>query len=305
MKPQGYSKDLFILAYDHRGSFQSKLFGIHGDPTREQTEEIASYKKIIYDGFKKALELGVPKESAGILADEQFGSEILKDAKKNGIIFALPAEKSGQNEFDFQFGSEFGAHIKKFDPAFVKVLVRYNPEDDAEMNRRQAKRLRELSDYCHSNSQLYLFELLVPATEDQLIRVEGDTKRFDRELRAKLMVQAMEELVQAGVEPDIWKLEGVDSKEDAQMLADQAHKDGRENVGVVILGRGENDEKVSEWLTLAAQVKGYIGFAVGRTIFWNPLKAVKDGKISRDEATQQIAHNYKRFYEVWKNAKQA
>ena len=104
---------------------------------------------MIYDAFRKAVQTGVPKEKAGILVDEQFGAAILRDAAAEGYITACPAEKSGQDEFDFEYGDDFAAHIEAFAPTFCKVLVRYNPEGDRELNRRQAARLKRLSDYLH------------------------------------------------------------------------------------------------------------------------------------------------------------
>lgn len=299
----GFTHDLFVMPFDHRGSFQEKLFGIKGHPTPEQTSEIASYKMIIFEGFKKAIAAGVPKDKAGILVDEQFGTEILKQAKAMGVMTACPAEKSGQDEFDFEYGDEFGAHIAKFAPTFVKVLVRYNPEADAEMNKRQAVRLKKLSDYCHKNNNKFMFELLVPATKNQLGRVGNDTARYDHEMRAGLMVNAMKELQNAGVEADIWKLEGLENEADSRKVAAQARVGGRDQVSVIVLGRGENAEKVKLWLTTAAKVPGLIGFAVGRTIFWEPLKAVKDGKMSREQAADQVAKNYKGFCDLWMQAR--
>ena len=300
----GFTQDLFIMPFDHRGSFQEKLFGITGRvPTAEETREIASYKKLIYEGFKKAVSRGVPREKAGILVDEQFGSEILLEAKKEGFMTACPAEKSGQDEFDFEYGSEFGAHINKFDPTFVKVLVRYNPEADVTLNQRQAQRLKTLSDYCHSHSRKLMFELLVPATPAQLSSVAGNVARFDHELRPELMVGAMKQLQDALIEPDVWKLEGIETADDSKKVAAQARRGGRDQVGVIVLGRGENAEKVRHWLTTAARVPGLIGFAVGRTIFWDPLKGVKDGKHSREVAIDQVAKNYKEFCDLWIQAR--
>jgi myo-inositol catabolism protein IolC len=296
----GFKKQLFILPFDHRGSFQEKLFGIKGRaPTPEETREIASFKNIIYQGFKKAIAAGVPKDKAGILVDEQFGSEILRDAKAQGFMTSCPAEKSGQDEFDFEYGEEFGAHINKFGPTFVKVLVRYNPQGDADLNLRQAERLKRLSDYCHSHQCKFMFELLVPATPEQLTSVGGNLARYDQELRPSLMVQAMKHLQDFRVEADLWKLEGLESIEDSRKVAVQARVGGRNDVGVIVLGRGENAEKVKIWLTTAAKVSGVIGFAVGRTVFWEPVKAAKDGKITFDEASNQIAKTYKGFCDLW------
>ncbi len=300
----GFTRDLFIMPFDHRGSFQEKLFGIKGrQPTPAETQEIASYKMVIFEGFKKAIADGVPRDKAGILVDEQFGSEILKEAKNMGFMTACPAEKSGQDEFDFEYGAEFGAHINKFGPTFVKVLVRYNPQGDTTLNQRQSERLKRLSDYCHSHQIKYMFELLVPATSEQLASVGGDTGRYDKELRPSLMAQAMKQLQDFGVEPDVWKLEGIETAEDSRKVADQARQDGRNNVGVIVLGRGENAEKVKHWLSTAAKTPGLIGFAVGRTIFWEPLKGLKDGKHSRQDAINQVSQNYKAFCDLWVKAR--
>jgi myo-inositol catabolism protein IolC len=305
-KDLGFTRDLFIMPFDHRGSFQEKLFGIKGRaPTAAETQEIASYKKIIYDGFKKAIAAGVPSDKAGILVDEQFGQDILNDAKSSGFMTACPAEKSGQDEFDFEYGSEFGAHINKFGPTFVKVLVRYNPEADQTMNQRQAQRLKKLSDYCHAHQNKFMFELLVPATPEQLAASGGSTSRYDHEMRPGLMVKAMKELQETGIEPDVWKLEGIETRQDSEKVAAQARADGRNHVGVIVLGRGENAEKVKHWLSTAAKVPGLIGFAVGRTIFWEPLKGVKEGKLTREQASDQVAANYKGFCDLWIQARKA
>src|SRR5215510_12086953 len=134
----GYDRPLYILPFDHRGSFQVKMFGWKGTLTPEQTAEIAAAKQVIYDGFKAAVAAGVPKDRAGVLVDEQFGAAVLRDAARNGYITACPAEKSGQDEFDFEYGEDFAKHIEAFQPTFSKVLVRYNPEGNSALNQRQA-----------------------------------------------------------------------------------------------------------------------------------------------------------------------
>lgn len=296
----GYDGSLYILAFDHRGSFQKKMFGISGDPDAEQTATISDAKKVIFEGFKKAVtELGVDKSSAGILVDEQFGTDIAREAEKEGFLLAMPVEKSGQDEFDFQYGDDFGKHIEDFDPAFSKVLVRYNPEGDAEMNSRQSERLKRLGDWLHSNDRKYLFELLVPATDEQLASVDGDSDRYDKELRPNLMIQSIKELQEAGIEPDIWKIEGIDTREDCQRISDQVRSGGRDNVVCVVLGRGADDAAVDHWLKQGAGVPGYVGFAIGRTIWWDALKGYLDESLSREDAASRIAENYKRFVGVY------
>lgn len=304
MKTIGFDQPLYILPFDHRGSFETKMFGWHGDLTAEQTAEIAAAKQVIYDGFKAALAAGVPKEKAGILVDEQFGAAILRDAAANGYAFACPAEKSGQDEFDFEYGARFADHIEAFHPTFCKVLVRYNPEGEAVLNRRQTARLKELSDYLHGQSQSrFMFELLVPPEKAQLDRLKGDKRAYDLELRPKLMVQAIEQMQAAGVEPDVWKIEGLDRRQDCEQIVAIARRDGRDKVGCIVLGRGEDDRKVHEWLATAAGVKGFIGFAVGRTDFWEPLVNLRAGKTTREAAVAEMARRYREFVGIFENAR--
>jgi myo-inositol catabolism protein IolC len=299
----GYDGKLYILAFDHRGSFQKKMFGIEGDPTPEETRTITDAKRLVFEGMEKAVARGVDPATAGVLVDEQFGGDVPKLAREHGLSLAMPVEKSGQDEFDFHYGSEFGAHIEKFDPQFSKVLVRLNPDGDADMNERQLGRLKELADWLHANDRKFLFELLVPAEEAQLESVGGDTDRYDAELRPTLMQRAIAQIQDFGVDVDIWKIEGVDTQEDAQMLVDQTRKgEGRENVVSVLLGRGASDEKVDHWLRQAAPVDGMVGFAIGRSIWWDALKGFLGGDLERDAAAEQIADNYQRFIKVYDEA---
>jgi myo-inositol catabolism protein IolC len=298
----GYDGKLYILAFDHRGSFQKKMFGIEGDPTPEETETISDAKKLIFEGMEIAVERGLDASSAGVLVDEQFGSDIPELAHEHGLSLTMPVEKSGVDEFQFEYGDDFGEHISKYDLLASKVLVRFNPDGDAEMNDRQTKRLKQLADWLHDNDRKFLFELLVPAEKDQLESVGGDTDRYDAELRPELMRRAIEHFQEAGVEVDIWKIEGVDAREDAEMLSAQTRKgDGRENVKSVLLGRGASDDKVDHWLRQAAPVEGFIGFAIGRSIWWDALKSFLDGGDRRASA-EQIADNYQRFIKVYDEA---
>jgi myo-inositol catabolism protein IolC len=301
----GYDGKLYILAFDHRGSFQKKWFGLEGEPTPEETERIADGKRVIYEGLEAALGKGVDAGATGALVDEQFGSDIPRRARDHGLRLAMPVEKSGQNEFDFQYGDEFGDHIERFDPDFAKVLVRYNPDGDAGMNRRQTERLRRLSDWLHEHDRKFLFELLVPAEADQLESVGGDSDRYDAELRPELMRRVIEELQGAGVEADVWKIEGVDERSDCEMLAQQCRAGGRDGVVCVVLGRGADDDKVDHWLTQAAPVDGFVGFAIGRSIWGDPLREFLAGDLEREAAASRIADNYLRFVRVYDEAEKA
>jgi myo-inositol catabolism protein IolC len=299
----GYDKPLYILPFDHRGSFAEKLFGWKGALNADQTAQIAAAKQIIYDGFRAAVADGVPAAKASILVDEPFGSAILRDAAAHGYATACPAEKSGQKEFDFEYGDDFAQHIDAFAPTFCKVLVRYNPGGDLALNQRQSARLKRLSDYLrNAGRSRFMFELLVPAEPAQLERLGGDPKKYDLELRPRLMAQAIEELQDAGVEPDIWKIEGLDRRDDCVRTVAAARRGGRDHVACIVLGRGEDDLKVREWLSTAADVPGFIGFAVGRTIFWDPLVNWRAASIARDEAVAEVARRYCQFVDIFEGA---
>ena len=298
----GYDEKLYILAFDHRGSFQKNMFGIQGDPTPEDIETISDAKRLIFEGALVAVGDGAEPAATGVLVDEQFGSDIPRQSREHGLKLSMPVEKSGQEEFDFQYGEDFGAHIEKFDPDFSKVLVRYNPEGDRAVNEEQLGRLKTLADWLHSHDRKFLFELLVPATASQLAAVDGDADRYDVELRPELMRRTIEETQAAGIEVDIWKIEGVDQREDAAMLAEQARSGaGRDGVRCVLLGRGASIEKVEQWLRVAASVDGFIGFAIGRSIWWDPLKSYLAKEQDRDAAAARIAANYLQFVRVYEH----
>jgi myo-inositol catabolism protein IolC len=296
----GYEGELYILAFDHRGSFQKKMLGIAGSPTPEEADRISDAKSVIFEGFLRALEEGAPREAAGMLVDEQFGADLARRGKKEGVLLAMPVEKSGQDEFDFEYGEDFGAHIEEFDPSFSKVLVRYNPEGDREMNTRQATRLRRLSDWLHERERKFLFELLVAAEPSQLEAVGGDEDRYDKEVRPGLMLQAIRDLHGFGIEPDIWKIEGLDRREDCRAVAELVRSDGRDGVACVVLGRGADEAAVEHWLRQGAGVPGYVGFAIGRTIWWDALKAYLNDETSREEAAATISANYRRMIDVYR-----
>jgi 5-dehydro-2-deoxygluconokinase len=299
----GYDQTLYILAFDHRGSFQKKFFGIEGEPDAEQTAIIADAKHLIFEGLLQAVSAGADPSVTGVLVDEQFGSTVPFEARERGLKLAMPVERSGQKMFDFQYGEQFAEHIERFAPDFSKVLVRYNPDGDRAGNEDQLQKLKRLSDWLLEHEPKFLFELLVPAEDFQLESVGGDVERYDAELRPELMRRAIAEIQDAGIEVDVWKIEGVDKRSDCEMLVAQARSGGRDRVACVVLGRGADDAKVDHWLTTAAPVEGFIGFAIGRSIWWDPLKAYVDGKIERSAGARKIAEKFLHFVSVYERSK--
>tara|TARA_B100001769_G_scaffold273405_1_gene269528 strand:+ start:1100 stop:2008 length:909 start_codon:yes stop_codon:yes gene_type:complete len=299
---KGYSNELYILAFDHRGTLTKGLLGVEGrEPTEEEASRVSSMKDIIFDGFLQAKDSGISGGDPAILVDEKFGIHIQEKAKEMGIKFAAPAEKSGQKVFDFEYGDNFGKKIEEVGADFVKILVRWNPNDNSETRQVQGERIKILSDWLDENDKKFLLEFLVPATEEQLESVGGDQTRYDSEIRPRLAVQVVEEMRERGADPDIWKIEGLDTREDCENISKVIKDGGRENVMAVVLGRGADDKKVNEWLTAGSSVDGYSGFAIGRSIFWTSLKGWHAGEKSRDEAVSEIANSYLQFISVYQN----
>src|SRR5687768_2692884 len=299
------ARRLYMLPFDHRESFATQLFGWRGTLSTAQAAEITAAKHVIYDGFQAAIDGGAPADHAAILADERFSAEILRAASRQGYMTACPAERSGQKEFAFEFGDEFGRHIEAVNPTFCKVLVRYNPVGETALNRRQAARLKQLSDYLHASGRMFMFELLVPPEPTQLQQPDGNKDVYDLETRPRLMVQAVRQLQAAGVEPDVWKVEGMDRREDCVNLVAAARRDGREKVVCITLGRGEDVDKVRAWLATAASVSGFVGFAVGRTTFWDALVEWRARRITREAAVNAIAERYREWVDIFEDGMRA
>lgn len=295
----GYEKPLYILPFDHRHSYITGVFHWQEPLTPGQVAEIVGSKQVIYDGFTAAVVDSAMRDRAGILVDEAFGAAVLRDAAAHGYVTCVSTVKSGQDEFDFEYGDAFARHIEAVNPTFAKVLVRYNPEGDARMNARQAERLRQLSDYLARTRRLFMFELLVPPTDTQLERLGGSRAAYDRERRPTLMIDTIHALQDAGVEPDVWKIEGLDRQEDCERAVAAARRGGRTTVGCIVLGRGSDEHAVVRWLTVAAGVEGFIGFAVGRTTWLDAITKWRAHTISREIAVAQIARRFREWVAIF------
>jgi myo-inositol catabolism protein IolC len=301
----GHRTPLHLLAFDHRGVFARTVFDTTGEPTPEQEAAMVDAKHLIFEGVRRAAEAGaVPAGQAGVLVDELYGAQVARDAKASGIVLVMPVEAPDREVFDFAYGSDWRAHVEAFDPDFAKVLVRWNADGDAEGNAVQAARLAELSAWLRETGRRLLFELIVPPTAEQMAAAGGDAERFEREQRPALIVRAIAALQDAGVEADVWKLEGLDEIADAQAAARQARTgDGRGGVALTILGAGAPEARVDHWLRTAASVDGFLGFAIGRSIWRDAVRGHLAGTLDRTAAAREIADNYLRFVDVFRGAR--
>lgn len=295
--------ELFILALDHRGSLKEQMFGIRGrEADGAELRRLAEAKFLIWEGFQAALAGGLAASTAGVLVDEELGAAVARAAAAEGVTLVMPVERSGGDVFDFEYGEDFGAHLDAFRPDFVKALVRWNPDDDPAVKQVQAGRLRRLADWLRPRGYRFLLELLVPPSARRLALVGGRAAHYDSRLRPVAMLDAIYEIREAGIEPDAWKIEGVDAVEDCELIARLIRADGRETVGALVLGRGADRERAEHWVRTAAGVPGYAGFAIGRTIWWEAVEGWRDGTLSRPAAVEAIAAAYRRFVSVYEEA---
>lgn len=282
-------KHLFVLPFDHRANFAQKLLGFSENPTLEEKQIVTDYKKIIYDAIWKAIDLGIPKEESAVLVDEVYGLEILKDAKARGLVTMQTVEKSGREEFEFEYGDDFEEHLLAVGPTYAKALVRYDVNKD---NTVQLERLKKLSDFCQRSGIKLLIE--------PLMQLRGDQSDFDHNQRYKDLILMMREMQAVGIEADVWKIEGLYEKYQYEEVVRQARNTPkRADVSLIILGRNETKEHVMQWIEAGRDVPGVVGFAVGRTIFWHPLSQYKEGKITREVAVEMIANDYFEYYKVF------
>lgn len=294
-----------MLAFDHRRSFMESFLRVRGEPAPDEIERARKAKEVIWRGLDRALDDGqIARREAGALVDATYGRDVLYRARERGVPVAIPVEESGRREFAFEV-PRWRERLEVLDPTWAKVLVRYNPQGDPDLNERQLKRIAEVAEHCRTSERGFMLELLVPPEPHQLDAVGGDPTRYDLEVRPHLMVRAIEEVQRSEIEPDLWKIEGLDQREDYIAVSAAAHADGRDHVGCVVLGRGADRDAVDRWIRAGAAVDGFVGFAIGRSIWWDALSTFFDHGATDEDAelaSDQIAREYLRFVRVFADA---
>ncbi|UFS59190.1 2-deoxy-5-keto-D-gluconate 6-phosphate aldolase domain-containing protein [Subtercola endophyticus] len=296
-------RELLLLAMDHRDSLAKHVYGIDGEPSPAQIEQISAGKTLIFEGLLEAVARGIDPATVGVLVDERYGTSVAEKAKAAGIDLAMPIEKSGQDFFTLEYGdfttTEWLTHVETFDPEQVKVLVRDNPEFAASDRALQMAHLAAVGQVLRESGRTFLIELLIPAPPAQLAAVDQDALRYDRDVRPALTTQVITELQHAGVEPDIWKIEGLETREAAEQVVATARQDGRASVSCIVLGRDAPADRLDHWLSVAAGVDGFRGFAIGRSIWEAPLTAHLAGLIGPHELVDRVATTFTHFADLY------
>jgi myo-inositol catabolism protein IolC len=295
---------LLILADDHRDSLEKELYKLTAPPTDAEAARIRADKMLVYEALVDATHRMPDGAQAGILVDEEYGTEVAELAQKSDgrINLSMPLEASGKDWFEFAYGDDWKRHAEFFGTDHAKVLIRDNPSLPASDRTAQAAKLKEVSQWAASTRHHLIVELLVPAGDDDLKSVGGDKKRYDDELRPRLTLEVIRYLQDNGADPAIWKVEGMDAPTDAAAVADIARRDGR-TADCIVLGRHSTKEDLDHWLEVAAPIGGYVGFAIGRSIWWDPLTDHLAGSISADVAKSRITQSYLDYANDFMNAR--
>ena len=298
------ARALFILADDHRDSLEKELYKLTAPPTGPQAARIRADKMMVYEALLDATKRLPDAAQAGILIDEEYGADVAElVAKSDGLInLSMPLEASGKDWFEFEYRDDWKTHAGYFAVDHAKVLIRDNPALSVPDRLQQAERLKVVSAWAAETRHHLIVELIVPATDDDLTSVAGDNKRYDDELRPTLTLEVMGFLQDHGADPAIWKIEGMNVTKDATAVAELAKRGGR-TADCIILGRHAPKEDLERWLDVAAPLPGYVGFAIGRSIWWEPLAGHLAGTIGTDVARHQIAENYLHYAHAYLDAR--
>jgi myo-inositol catabolism protein IolC len=283
---------------DHRASYARDLFSVSGAPSEAQQTEMRDAKLVIYEGARRAIENGLTTGRPGVLVDEELGADVARRAKADGFVLAMPIEKSGTKLFELEYGDQYAEHVETFDPDFFKALVRFNPDDEADVRATQIRRLAEVSEWAKASGRTWLIELLIPATREQLAQSE-EQLNYDREVRPDLTVEAIRSFNDGGVHPTIWKLEGYETSQGAQKVLRAVAAESTWPAECIVLGRNAPMEQVEHWIDVAAPLPGFAGFAVGRSIWEDALKDLLARNIERKRAVEVIADRYRRLIEEY------
>jgi myo-inositol catabolism protein IolC len=284
---------LLILAADHRNSLERGLYGVTAPPTPAQAARISADKLLVYQALLDAAAQLPAQIQPGMLIDEQYGASVAELASHSAgaISLCMPLEASGQDWFGFAYGDDWQRHAGFFAAEHVKVLVRDNPGLDLARREQQARRLGQVSAWAARAGRSLILELLVSAGGADQDATDSNMDRYEDDQRPGHTVAIMEYLQDHGVEPAFWAVEGLDRHDDAIAVAAMAQRGGRQ-ARCLVGGRHAPYDQLQHWLQVAAPIPGWAGFAIGRSIWWNPLRAHLRRLSTAGEARRRIRAAY-------------
>lgn len=294
---------LYLFAMDQRGWLEREIARLLPGTAREVGDRVRRAKMLSFAGLRSAIGNGVDLKDSGVLVDEEYGADIARQAAAEGITLSVPMERADCEVLELEYGDQALEHLKVVSPDLPKLLVRHNVGGDKNGNAEQLRRLLDIGQRLRDVGRRLLLELLVPPTPEQLQSCGGNIRQYDEAVRPGLTVRAVEDIRQYGVPVDIWKIEGMYSKEDAAAVGVVCADGG--NSTCLVLGRNAPWEDVECWLDNAASSPGYDGFAIGRTIWMDAITDALLGKMSDEQAIAEIGQSYLRAVRCYEQASAA
>ena len=279
---------VYMLAADHRWQWE-EFCDAHSLPR----ERIAEVKRLARDGFLLARERSAAARDFGaLLIDEQYSSAVIADLLNAGVTVGTPAEKAGAVPLAWA-AEPFSAALTG---AFVKVLARYRGDDDDAVVAEQWTKLEQLQAWCRAAKKPLVLEVLVA-------RRREPEAEFEASGRPAMLAAFIAGAYRRGLTPEFWKIEGTASAEGARTIdaAIAANPTCRQ----IILGKAADLSTIARWFAACAGSATASGFAIGRSVFWEPSAAFLTGKMTADAAADAIARTYLTLVEAWDRSRQS
>jgi 5-dehydro-2-deoxygluconokinase len=279
---------VYMLAADHRWQWEEFC-----DARALPRERISEVKRLAFDAFLRAREQSAAvRESGALLVDQQYSSAVIAEALQTGLTVGTPAEKAGA--VPLAWATEpFSAALTG---AFAKVLARYRSDDDPAVLAEQWAKLEALQAWCRGAGKPFVLEVLVA-------RKQEPEDGFEASGRPAMLAAFIAEAYRRGLAPEFWKIEGTLAAQGARTIdaAIAANPSCRQ----IILGKAAELSTIDRWFSACADSATATGFAIGRSVFWEPSAAYLTGAKTADHAAAMICDNYLHLVGAWERSRQS
>lgn len=276
---------VYMLAADHRWQWEEWCAKRSIPSSRIETA-----KALALEGFQRARARSPAARTWGaLLLDEQYGGTTIRRAREAGVEVGTPAERAGA--FPLEWASE--PCDAALTGSFVKVLILYRSDQAVEIRDRQLAMLLELQTWCQRNGKPLVVEVLVS-------REKEDEEQFERQLRPAMVADAIRLAYSRDLVPEYWKIEGTIDPEGAATI-DAAVRE-RSECRQILLGKAADLATIRQWFAAVRACPSAVGFAIGRSVFWEPSTRVLAGELTADRGADAIAENYLALIEAWEDA---
>ena len=279
---------VYMLAADHRWQWEEFC-----DTRSLSRQRIPDVKRLAYDGFLLARQRSSAVRDCGaLLVDAQYSAGVIAEALRDGIAVGTPAERAGAIPLAWAT-DPFPAALTG---AFVKVLARYRTDDDPGVLAEQWLKLEALQTWCRVAKKPLVLEVLVA-------RKQEAEDAFESSGRPAMLEAFIADAYRRGLTPAFWKIEGTLAPEGARTIdaAIAAHPACRQ----IILGKAAELSTIDRWFAACAASATASGFAIGRSVFWEPSAAYLTGAKTADQAATMICDNYLHLVAAWDRSRKS